>query len=103
MNFPESNENTFVEAIEEGKIVQVSESYAKREGLPILRKSIRSQSTQQRTQEDIKNKIQKEYRDERSRKHSVRKEEQGTLREPCRLKDIRKGLQWTRSTCKHSG
>ena len=36
-------------------------------------------------------------------KRSVRKGEQGTLLEPCRLKDIRKGLQWTRSTCKHSG
>ena len=36
-------------------------------------------------------------------KHSVRKEEQGTLWEPCRLTDIRKGFQWTRSTCKHSG
>ena len=46
----------------------------------------------------------KEYNgDERSWKHSVRKEEQGTLLEPCRLKDIRKGLQWTRSICKHSG
>ena len=29
----------YVEAIEEGKIVRVLESYAKREGLPILRKS----------------------------------------------------------------
>ena len=33
----------------------------------------------------------------------LEKKEQGTLLEPCRLKDIRKGLQWTRSTCKHSG
>ena len=46
----------------------------------------------------------KEYNeDEQSWKHPVRKEEQGTLREPCRLIDIRKGLQWTKSTCKHSG
>ena len=35
--------------------------------------------------------------------HSVRKEEEGTLPEHCRLKDMRKGLQWTRSTSKHSG
>ena len=33
----------------------------------------------------------KEYsKDEQSWKHSVRKEEQGTLLEPCRLKDIRR-------------
>ena len=32
-------ESKFVDAIEEGKIVKVSEFYAKREGLPILRKS----------------------------------------------------------------
>ena len=42
-------------------------------------------------------------KDEQSWKHSVRKGEQGILRKHCRLKDIRKGLQWTRSTCKHSG
>ena len=30
------------------------------------------------------------------------KEEQGTLLEPCRLKDIRKVLQWTIGTCKHA-
>ena len=46
----------------------------------------------------------REYKgDERDWKHSVRKEEQWTLLEPCRLKDIRKGLQRTKSTCKHSG
>ena len=38
MNFEQDNTNEFVEAIEEGKIVRVSEKYAKREGLPILRK-----------------------------------------------------------------
>ena len=32
-------QDNLVEAIEEGRIVRVSESYAKREGLPILRKS----------------------------------------------------------------
>jgi len=35
--YPEPNEN-FVEAIEEGRIVKVSESYAQKERLPILRK-----------------------------------------------------------------
>ena len=46
----------------------------------------------------------KEYnQDEQSRKHSVIKEEQGTSREPCRLKDIRKKVQLIRSTWKHSG
>jgi len=33
-------EEEYVEAIDEGKIVKVAKSYAKREGLPILRKSI---------------------------------------------------------------
>lgn len=33
-----ASENELVEAIEEGRIVKVSEDYAKREGLPILRK-----------------------------------------------------------------
>src|SRR3989344_831404 len=36
--FPDLDE-TYVEAIEEGKIVRVSEKYAKREGLLILRKA----------------------------------------------------------------
>jgi len=35
----EKAEEIFVEAIEDGKIVRVSESYAKREGLPIIKKS----------------------------------------------------------------
>ena len=38
MGVPISDDG-FVEAIEEGKIVKVSASYAKKEGLPILRKS----------------------------------------------------------------
>ena len=68
MNFPESNENIFVEAIENGKIIKVLESYAKKEGLPILRKFIQSQNSQQRVQINVKNKIEKEYRDERSKR-----------------------------------
>ena len=33
---------------------------------------------------------------------SVREEEQGTLIDPCGFKYIRKVLQWTIGTCKHS-
>ncbi len=40
-------EDNTVEAIEEGKIVKVPESYARREGLPILRRSL-SQTYQQK-------------------------------------------------------
>ena len=40
---------------------------------------------------------------EQNLKHSIQQEEQGTLQEPCRLKDKQKWLWWTRSTCKHSG
>src|SRR3989344_6779959 len=68
MDFQSSNENTFVEAIENGRIIKVLEAYAKKEGLPILRKSIQSQNSQQRVQIDVKNKIEKEYRDERSKR-----------------------------------
>ena len=42
---------------------------------------------------DVEQIERKEYNeDERSGKHSVGKEEQGTSREPCRLKDIRKSV-----------
>ena len=35
----EASFNSYVEAIENGRIVKVSEAYAKREGLLVLRKS----------------------------------------------------------------
>ena len=48
-----SHEN-LVEAIEEGKIVKVSEKYAKREGLPILRKSRKEENEQYGSQRCIR-------------------------------------------------
>ncbi len=60
-------ESGFVEAIENGRIVKVLESHAKKEGLPILRKSIQSNAPQT-MQGNTKNKIEKEYRDERSKR-----------------------------------
>ncbi len=41
-----------VEAIEEGKIVRVTESYAKIEGLPIIRKPIAKRHPKKNTEED---------------------------------------------------
>ena len=57
-----------VEAIEEGKIVRVSESYAKREGLPILRKSRLIPAQEKVISQEAKKTIQKEFRDERSKR-----------------------------------
>src|SRR3989344_419191 len=57
-----------VEAIEEGKIVHVSESYAKREGLPILRKSRLTPSQEKLISQETKKTVQKEFRDERSKR-----------------------------------
>ena len=50
----ELNKEDFVEAIDEGKIVRVPESYAKREGLPILRKPIREVINQNRIENEKK-------------------------------------------------
>ena len=64
----QSQDQDIVEAIEEGKIVRVSESYAKREGLPILRKSRLTPSQEKVISQEAKKSIQKEFRDERSRR-----------------------------------
>src|SRR3989344_3647445 len=50
----ELNKEDFVEAIDEGRIVRVPESYAKREGLPILRKPIREVINQNRVENEKK-------------------------------------------------
>ena len=67
MDFRSQDQN-IVEAIEEGKIVRVSESYAKREGLPILRKSRLTPSQERLVSQGAKKTIQKEFRDERSKR-----------------------------------
>ncbi len=68
MNHPYTEQN-IVEAIEEGKIVRVSEVYAKREGLPILRKSRPGAPQEKATSSpETKKIIQKEFRDERSKR-----------------------------------
>ncbi len=64
----QSQDQDIVEAIEEGKIVRVSESYAKREGLPILRKSRLTPSQEKVISQETKKTIQKEFRDERSKR-----------------------------------
>ncbi len=64
----QSQDQDIVEAIEEGKIVRVSESYAKREGLPILRKSRLTPSQEKVISQGAKKTIQKEFRDERSKR-----------------------------------
>ena len=61
-------QDNLVEAIEEGRIVRVSESYAKREGLPILRKSKSEQHQNKNVSQDAKKIIQREFRDERSKR-----------------------------------
>ncbi|MEK6854762.1 MAG: hypothetical protein AABX73_00910 [Nanoarchaeota archaeon] len=73
-----NNPDSYVEAIEEGRIIKVSEDYAKREGLTILKKL---------TTEQLKEKLLSPYSNNKIKK--LEKEDRRSF-----LDNLRKPLSW---------